>query len=171
MAIEMQAVDKSFRRNQVLDGLTLQVKRGSTFAFLGRNAAGKTTAIRMLLGLLGRDDGAIRVLGLDPARRAARPAGPGRLPGRGPDDVRLDAGRADLAFRRAVLSNLGPRFGAALCPRFRVADQDQNQASVEGPECAARPGAGAGPSAGAGDPGRSRRWASIRSCGSSSTAT
>ncbi|MEO2049345.1 MAG: ABC transporter ATP-binding protein [Pirellulales bacterium] len=67
-AIEMQAVEKSFGRNQVLRGLTLQVKRGSTFAFLGRNAAGKTTAIRMLLGLLHRDDGAIRVLGLDPAR-------------------------------------------------------------------------------------------------------
>ena len=67
-AIEMQAVEKSFGRNQVLRGLTLQVKRGSTFAFLGRNAAGKTTAIRMLLGLLHREDGAIRVLGLDPAR-------------------------------------------------------------------------------------------------------
>jgi ABC-2 type transport system ATP-binding protein len=68
LAIEMRAVDKSFRRNQVLHGLTLQVKRGSTFAFLGRNGAGKTTAIRMLLGLLRRDEGAIRVLGLDPAR-------------------------------------------------------------------------------------------------------
>jgi len=67
-AIEMQAVEKSFARNQVLRGLTLQVKRGRTFAFLGRNAAGKTTAIRMLLGLLPRDDGAIRVMGLDPAR-------------------------------------------------------------------------------------------------------
>jgi ABC-2 type transport system ATP-binding protein len=68
-AIEMQAVEKSFGRNQILRGLTLQVKRGSTFAFLGRNAAGKTTAIQMLLGLLHRDDGAIRVLGLDPARQ------------------------------------------------------------------------------------------------------
>ena len=68
LAIEMEAVDKSFRRNQVLHGLSLQVKRGSMFAFLGRNGAGKTTAIRMLLGLLRRDDGAIGVLGLDPAR-------------------------------------------------------------------------------------------------------
>jgi ABC-2 type transport system ATP-binding protein len=67
-AIEMQSVKKSFRRNQVLGDLNLQVKRGSTFAFLGRNGAGKTTAIRMLLGLLRRDDGVIRVLGLDPAR-------------------------------------------------------------------------------------------------------
>ena len=67
-AIHIQAVYKSFRRNQVLRGMTLQVQPGRTFAFLGRNGAGKTTAIRMLLGLLNRDDGAIRVLGLDPAK-------------------------------------------------------------------------------------------------------
>jgi ABC-2 type transport system ATP-binding protein len=65
-AIEMQAVFKSFRKNQVLTGLSLNVQRGKTFAFLGRNAAGKTTAIRMLLGLLKRDGGEIRVLGADP---------------------------------------------------------------------------------------------------------
>src|SRR4051794_40527946 len=67
-AIEMQAVYKSFRSSDVLRGVTLRVERGRTFAFLGRNASGKTTTIRMLLGLLKRDDGAIRVLGLDPQR-------------------------------------------------------------------------------------------------------
>jgi ABC-2 type transport system ATP-binding protein len=67
-AIDLQAVYKSFRRTEVLRGVTLRVERGKTFAFLGRNAAGKTTTIRMLLGLLKRDDGAIRVLGLDPSR-------------------------------------------------------------------------------------------------------
>jgi ABC-2 type transport system ATP-binding protein len=67
-AIDIQAVYKSFRNTEVLRGVTLQVARGKTFAFLGRNAAGKTTTIRMLLGLLKRDDGAIRVLGIDPQR-------------------------------------------------------------------------------------------------------
>jgi len=66
-AIELQAVTKSFRRTEVLRGVTLHVERGKTFAFLGRNAAGKTTTIRMLMGLLKRDDGSIRVLGLDPS--------------------------------------------------------------------------------------------------------
>jgi len=66
-AVDIQAVTKSFRRHQVLRGMSLQVEQGHTFAFLGRNGAGKTTTIRMLLGLLNRDDGAIRVLGLDPA--------------------------------------------------------------------------------------------------------
>jgi ABC-2 type transport system ATP-binding protein len=67
-AIDLQAVYKSFRSTDVLRGVTLQVARGKTFAFLGRNAAGKSTTIRLLLGLLKRDDGAIRVLGLDPQR-------------------------------------------------------------------------------------------------------
>jgi len=67
-AIELQAVTKSFRRTAVLRGVTLRVERGKTFAFLGRNASGKTTTIRMLLGLLKRDDGSIRVLGLDPSQ-------------------------------------------------------------------------------------------------------
>jgi ABC-2 type transport system ATP-binding protein len=67
-AIELQAVTKSFRRTEVLRGVSLSVEPGKTFAFLGRNAAGKTTTIRLLLGLLKRDDGSIRVLGLDPSR-------------------------------------------------------------------------------------------------------
>ena len=67
-AIDVQAVYKAFGSTEVLRGVTLQVARGKTFAFLGRNAAGKTTLIRLLLGLLKRDDGAMRVLGLDPER-------------------------------------------------------------------------------------------------------
>lgn len=67
-AIDLQAVSKSFGTTEVLRGVTLRVDRGKTFAFLGRNAAGKTTTIRMLLGLLNRDDGAIRVLNIDPQR-------------------------------------------------------------------------------------------------------
>jgi ABC-2 type transport system ATP-binding protein len=65
-AIDIQGVCKSFRSTNVLRGVTLRVPKGKTFAFLGRNAAGKTTLIRMLIGLLKRDEGSIHVLGLDP---------------------------------------------------------------------------------------------------------
>jgi len=68
LAIEMRSVSKSFRRKPVLSGMSLAVERGKTFAFLGRNGAGKTTAIRMLLGLLKPDGGDIHVLGYDPAK-------------------------------------------------------------------------------------------------------
>jgi ABC-2 type transport system ATP-binding protein len=65
-AIELQGVTKSFRKTHVLQGVTLKVERGKTFAFLGRNAAGKSTTIRILLGLLKADGGSVRVLGIDP---------------------------------------------------------------------------------------------------------
>jgi ABC-2 type transport system ATP-binding protein len=65
-AIDIRSVVKRFGRKTVLDELTLAVRPGQTFAFLGRNGAGKTTAIRMLLGLLKPDAGEIRVLGVDP---------------------------------------------------------------------------------------------------------
>ncbi|HEY2588128.1 MAG TPA: ABC transporter ATP-binding protein [Tepidisphaeraceae bacterium] len=69
-AIEIRGVNKRFGRKPVLDDLTLTVRPGQTFAFLGRNGAGKTTAIRMLLGLLKPDAGSIHVLGMDPRRES-----------------------------------------------------------------------------------------------------
>lgn len=67
LAIDFRDVRKSFRRKEVLCGTTLQVEKGKTFAFLGRNGEGKTTAIGLMMGLLKRDSGDIRVLNLDPA--------------------------------------------------------------------------------------------------------
>lgn len=67
-AIEILGVRKHFGRKSVLDGLTMSVPAGQTFAFLGRNGAGKTTAIRMLLGLIKPDAGELRVLGQDPQK-------------------------------------------------------------------------------------------------------
>ncbi|MDB5299985.1 MAG: ytrB 2 [Phycisphaerales bacterium] len=68
--IEMRGVYKSFGRKPVLQGVNLSVPGGQTFAFLGRNGAGKTSSIRMLLGLLKPDRGTVRVLGLDPQKQA-----------------------------------------------------------------------------------------------------
>lgn len=67
-AIDIRGVTKRFGRKTVLDGLAMSVESGQTFAFLGRNGAGKTTAIRMLLGLIKPDAGSIRVLGMDPQK-------------------------------------------------------------------------------------------------------
>src|SRR5205823_5097192 len=57
---------KRFGKTAVLKGVNLSIERGQIFALLGRNGAGKTTAIRLLLGLLARDGGSISVLGRDP---------------------------------------------------------------------------------------------------------
>ena len=68
--ISIQSMAKSFGKRKILEDVSLTVPPGQTFAFLGRNGAGKSTTIRMLLGLLRPDAGQIRVLGLNPATDA-----------------------------------------------------------------------------------------------------
>ncbi|MCS5723097.1 ATP-binding cassette domain-containing protein [Herbiconiux sp. CPCC 203407] len=53
---------KRFGRSTVVDGIDLAVPRGSVFGFLGPNGSGKTTTIRMLLGLASASAGEVRVL-------------------------------------------------------------------------------------------------------------
>ncbi len=50
----------------VVDGISLHVDQGEIFGILGPNGAGKTTAVECLEGLRRRDEGEVRVLGLDP---------------------------------------------------------------------------------------------------------
>lgn len=70
--IEYDQVCKSFGSTQILHQLDLQVPRGIVFAFLGNNGAGKSTAIRLMLGLMTPDAGQIRLLGLDVAQHRAQ---------------------------------------------------------------------------------------------------
>ncbi|GIF74621.1 ABC transporter ATP-binding protein [Asanoa siamensis] len=69
-AIEIAGLTKSFGRSVALDGLDLTVGSGEVHGFLGPNGSGKTTTIRVLLGLLRPDAGTARMLGQDPWRDA-----------------------------------------------------------------------------------------------------
>ena len=62
-AIELRNVSKSFGRFQAVDGLSLQVPRGTMFGLLGPNGAGKTTTIRMIMNITAPDSGEILILG------------------------------------------------------------------------------------------------------------
>jgi ABC-2 type transport system ATP-binding protein len=62
--IETHDLGKSFGDRQAVSGLELRVPRGVAFGFLGHNGAGKTTAIRMLLGLTQPDRGDISIRGM-----------------------------------------------------------------------------------------------------------
>jgi ABC-type multidrug transport system ATPase subunit len=63
-AIETRGLSKRYRGGQLaVDGLDLTVPTGSVFGFLGPNGSGKTTTIRMLMGLISPTDGAASVLG------------------------------------------------------------------------------------------------------------
>ena len=71
-AIEINAVAKSFETQQVLKDLTMSVNTGEIYGFLGPNGSGKTTTLRILVGLLSPDSGKISVLGMDPAKDALK---------------------------------------------------------------------------------------------------
>jgi len=66
-AVEVQGLRKRYGDKQAVDGLDLTVHRGEIFAVLGPNGAGKTTTVEILEGFRTRDDGAVHVLGVDPA--------------------------------------------------------------------------------------------------------
>ncbi|MGA2032561.1 MAG: ABC transporter ATP-binding protein [Thermoguttaceae bacterium] len=63
--IEFDAVRRTFGRKVAVDGLSLTIGAGEIVALLGSNGAGKTTAIRMAVGLLRPDAGRVRVCGHD----------------------------------------------------------------------------------------------------------
>src|SRR5947208_11708844 len=62
-AILVRDLRKSYGTKPAVDGVDLEVPRGSFFGFLGPNGAGKSTTIRMLTGLIPRDSGEIEILG------------------------------------------------------------------------------------------------------------
>ena len=71
LTIDIRGLVKTFGSTRALDGLDLQVRRGEVHGFLGPNGSGKTTTLRVLLGLLRADSGSVRVLDGDPWRDAA----------------------------------------------------------------------------------------------------
>ena len=65
IAIDVKGLTKSFNGREVVHDLSMQVKRGSIYGFLGPNGSGKTTTIRILCGLLTPDSGEGTCLGYD----------------------------------------------------------------------------------------------------------
>lgn len=68
IAITVKGLQKSYKNVSVLKGVDFEVEKGSIFALLGSNGAGKTTAIRILTTLLKADGGTARVNGFDVAK-------------------------------------------------------------------------------------------------------
>ena len=69
-AIEVAGLRKAYGKVVALDGLDLNVATGEVHGFLGPNGSGKTTTIRILLGLLRADGGSATLLGGDPWSKA-----------------------------------------------------------------------------------------------------
>ena len=63
MVLELKNIDKSFGENQVLRGVSFKAEGGRAFGLLGRNGAGKTTSIRILMGVFPANGGEVLVDG------------------------------------------------------------------------------------------------------------
>lgn len=65
IAIQVKSLKKSFKTTEVLKGVDFEVEKGSIFALLGSNGAGKTTIVKILTTLLKPDSGTAAVNGFD----------------------------------------------------------------------------------------------------------
>ena len=65
VVLELENVSKTFGRRKVIDNISLSVKEGEVYGFLGPNGSGKTTTIKMILRLIDSDSGTIKVNGYD----------------------------------------------------------------------------------------------------------
>lgn len=94
--IRTQNLERTFGSVRAVDGISFEVPRGIVFGFLGPNGSGKTTTIRLLLGLLEPTGGSAEVLGYDTRTQA--------------DEIRLRSGalleHTGLYERLSALDNL-----------------------------------------------------------------
>lgn len=70
--VEIEDLVKTYGGRRVVDGLSLTVEPGEILGILGRNGAGKTTAVECAVGLRKPDGGRVRILGVDPRVERAR---------------------------------------------------------------------------------------------------
>ncbi len=116
LALRVRGLTRSYGARRVLDGVDMDVHAGEVYGFLGANGAGKTTALRCILGLVRPDAGEVRIFGdADPVRARTHlgamvetPAFHGWRSAR--DNLRLAAawsGRADDAEVSRVLDRAG----------------------------------------------------------------
>jgi ABC-type multidrug transport system ATPase subunit len=131
--IETHGLTKRFGRVLAVDGVDLDVREGDVYGFLGANGSGKTTTVRMLLGLVLATSGEITLLGSPMPAAASRvlprvgtlvegPAAYGHLPARtnlmifdaagaasGGDGRRTRRSRVDAALEQVGLDGIGRR--------------------------------------------------------------
>jgi ABC-2 type transport system ATP-binding protein len=122
-AIEIDGLTKSYGDHAVLGGVDLSVARGTVFALLGANGAGKTTVVRILSTLLRADGGTAAVHGYDVATQPARVRESISLTGQFAAVDEILTGRENLVLV-AQLRHLEDAGGIAdeLLARFGLAD-------------------------------------------------
>ncbi len=73
--LQASGLTKSYRKNRVLNGVSMNIQRGDIYGFVGENGSGKTTVIRIITGLIYAEGGEFSLFGVkstDPAILSAR---------------------------------------------------------------------------------------------------
>ncbi len=129
--IQVRGLEKSFKELKVLRGVDFDVTRGSIFALLGSNGAGKTTAVRILATLLKADAGTVSVNGFDVAAQAAQVRESISLTGQFAAVDEILTGRENLVLvaRLRHLKDPGP-IADDLLDRFALTDAATRKVST-----------------------------------------
>jgi ABC-2 type transport system ATP-binding protein len=123
VAIQVNGLRKSYKDLQVLKGMDFDVARGSIFALLGSNGAGKTTIVRILTTLLKPDGGTACVNGSDVLSQPARVRESISLTGQSAAVDEILTGRENLTMIAELRHVKGPGTVADdLLERFGLAD-------------------------------------------------
>ncbi len=128
-AIQVKGLQKSYKKVHVLKGVDFEVEKGSIFALLGSNGAGKTTIVKILTTLLKQDGGTAAVNGFDVASKPTNVRQSISLTGQfaavdeiltGRENLIMIARLRHLKNPRQVADNLLNRFGLTNAADHRV---------------------------------------------------
>jgi len=130
-AIRVQGLEKSYKQLRVLRGVDFDVARGSIFALLGSNGAGKTTVVKILSTLLKADAGTASVNGFDVATHPASVRESISLTGQFAAVDEILSGRENLALVARLRHRKGPgKIADDLLERFSLTDAASRKAST-----------------------------------------
>jgi ABC-2 type transport system ATP-binding protein len=130
-AIRVRGLEKAFKEVEVLRGVDFDVARGSVFALLGSNGAGKTTIVRILATLLKADAGTASVNGFDVVTRAADVRQSFSLTGQFAAVDEILTGRENIVLIARLRHLDGPdAIADTLLARFSLADAADRKVST-----------------------------------------
>ncbi|MDX8148734.1 ATP-binding cassette domain-containing protein [Lentzea sp. BCCO 10_0061] len=130
-AIHVQGLEKSYKTLNVLRGVDFDVTRGSIFALLGSNGAGKTTVVKILSTLLKADAGTAGVNGFDVTTQAAKVRESISLTGQFAAVDEILSGRENLVLVARLRHLKGPgKIADDLLARFSLTDAGGRRVST-----------------------------------------
>ncbi|MEV6719140.1 ATP-binding cassette domain-containing protein [Lentzea sp. NPDC051208] len=130
-AIHVQGLEKSYKTLNVLRGVDFDVARGSIFALLGSNGAGKTTVVKILSTLLKADAGTARVHGFDVTTQAPNVRESISLTGQFAAVDEILSGRENLVLVARLRHLQGPgKIADDLLARFSLTDAGARRVST-----------------------------------------